>query len=314
MKRPCARAHRAARDTLKQRVHALRSHVRAAAAHDVEGIHDLRVASRRLRAALGDHAKMFRKRALKPFRKRIRAITRGLGVARELDVTLALLRKRRRAAPKKLHPAIARAARILRDLRAAESDHVDASCALARGAAFRDAYRGVLHGVKHTKKCYRKHARTTLHKRHDALVAAHRAWNASPSDEGLHRVRVAFKKLRYSCEIAKDIYGGPMDEFIERVKLAQELLGDWNDLRVLRDYLARAAELAPAMADAFETLERNCDTDASNLIKKYAKAAPGLFDDAAQAEALRLFKSPNVPCCPRRADTKTIAREGKAKQ
>lgn len=299
MSRVCVRAHRTAHDALKQRVHVLRSHVRAAAAHDVEGIHDLRVASRRLRAALGDHAPLYRKRALKPFRKRVRTITRGLGKARELDVTLALLRERRRTAPKTLHAAMARAARMLRGLRAAESERVDASCALVRSAGFRAEYRDLLHTIKHTKSCYRKHARATLTERHAALVASFRKWEAAPSDEALHRVRVAFKKLRYSCEIAKDVYGPPMEEFIERMKSAQEALGDWNDLRVLRDYFAMAADHAPAMAAAFAELERRCDVDAQKLIEAFAASAPQLFDKAAQSAARKLFASPQVPCCPK---------------
>ncbi len=305
----CNLAHRTAHHALKHRVRALRSHVRAAAAHDLEGIHDLRVASRRLRAVLGDYADLFRKRALKPFRKRVRSITRGLGKARELDVTLALLRKLRRRAPKSTHPAISRAARMLRELRAAESEPVDASCALARSPEFRAEHQALLHAIKRPKRCYLRTAEATLRRRYAALVAAHRKWIGRPSDETLHRVRVAFKKLRYSCEIAENVYGQPMEDFIGQMKNAQELLGDWNDTRVLRDYLVLCSQKIASMTGTFAELERICDADAQTLLDNFARSAPELFNDAAQSAAVTLFASPQTSCCnSRRARTAATQR------
>ncbi|NUM53288.1 MAG: CHAD domain-containing protein [Candidatus Hydrogenedentes bacterium] len=300
MKGPCVLAQKSARHALKQRVHVLRGHVKAAAAHDVDGIHDLRVASRRLRAALGDFAGRFKKRALKPLRKRARDVTRGLGKARELDVTLGLLRAMRRDAPKELHPAIARASRMLRAMRDEQSSSVDASCAFVRDHAFRTEIGDLIDADRRSETCYRKETALTLRKRYTRLASAYREWIASPSDDSLHQVRIAFKKLRYSCEIARDLYGERMDALIEKIKGAQETLGDWNDVRVLRDYLVACAKANPGMAAEFANIEARCDETAKQHLDDFAKRAPQLLDKSARAAANELFSTPEVVCCVRR--------------
>lgn len=300
MKGPCVLGRESAHDAVKHRVNVLRNHVDAAAAHDVEGIHDLRVASRRLRAALGDFAGRFKKRSIKPLRERVRNVTRGLGKARELDVTLALLRTMRRHAPKDTREAISRTARTLRALRKAESANVDASCAFVRDDGFEALCRDLLHADRRSEKCYRKETASTLRKRYTRLARAYDVWRAKPSDGSLHRVRIAFKKLRYSCEIARDLYGERMDAFIEGVKGAQEVLGDWNDVRVLRDYIGACAKDHEDMKAAFAALEAMCDDDASKHLNEFRKRAPILFDDTARSGALELFYGPQAVCCIRR--------------
>ena len=57
---------------------------------DIEFVHDMRVTSRRLRAAMDNFADCFSKRS--PFKrhyKKIKAITRTMGAVRDLDVLIA---------------------------------------------------------------------------------------------------------------------------------------------------------------------------------------------------------------------------------
>lgn len=300
MKGPCVLAQRSAREALIERVEVLRSHVKAASAHDVDGIHDLRVASRRLRAIIGDASGRFRKRAVKPFRKRVRSITEGLGKARELDVSLALLAEIKLSAAKDMHAAIARTIRYLRKLRDAESKSVDESCALVRAKGFGEELNDLLDADKGSSKCYRKDSRATLRRRYRTLSDAYHDWVKSPCDDSLHAVRVAFKKLRYSCEIAKQLYGQRMDEFIEQVKAAQEVLGDWNDMRVLRDYVMKCAEKHENEHAEFAALEAVCHTRAQTDLGKFVELAPAMFDKSGQVAALKVFSKQHQQCCIRR--------------
>lgn len=297
MKRTCAVARDTAGSALAHRVKVLRGHVRAAAAHAPDGIHDLRVASRRLRAVLEDHARLYRKRPLKRFRKRVRAITRGLGKARELDVALEHLRVLKQDAPEGTEQAVRRIARMLRKLRKEESDAVDKSCALARSAEFRSALRDLQDSGKDSPLCFLRQTRTTLRCRYGALVRSYKRWKAEPSDEALHQVRIAFKKLRYSCEIACHLYGKPMDEFIERMKAAQEALGEWNDTRVLRDYVAACAEQDGDLHGAYALLEGLCDAKAKLLLDDFVRLAPDIFGSGRQSRAKGLFAKPKTTCC-----------------
>ncbi len=56
---------------------------------DIEFVHDMRVTSRRLRAAMDNFADCFPKKPFKKHYKRIKAITRTMGAVRDLDVLIA---------------------------------------------------------------------------------------------------------------------------------------------------------------------------------------------------------------------------------
>ncbi len=56
---------------------------------DIEFVHDMRVASRRLRAAMDNFADCFQKEPFKKHYKQIRTITRTMGTVRDLDVLIA---------------------------------------------------------------------------------------------------------------------------------------------------------------------------------------------------------------------------------
>jgi CHAD domain-containing protein len=55
---------------------------------DIEFVHDMRVTSRRLRAAMDNFADCFPKRPFKKHYKKVKAITRTLGSVRDLDVLI----------------------------------------------------------------------------------------------------------------------------------------------------------------------------------------------------------------------------------
>jgi CHAD domain-containing protein len=69
------------------------------AGEDIEALHDMRVGSRRLRAALGLFAKIFSKEDYRALDKQIGDITDALGAVRDHDVQLDYLRNLRNALP-----------------------------------------------------------------------------------------------------------------------------------------------------------------------------------------------------------------------
>ncbi len=60
----------------------------AKAGIDIEFVHDMRVTSRRLRAAMDNFADCFPKKPFKKHYKKIKAITRTMGAVRDLDVLI----------------------------------------------------------------------------------------------------------------------------------------------------------------------------------------------------------------------------------
>lgn len=80
----------------------------ARAGEDSEGVHDVRVASRRLRAAMDVAAPVFPHRWFKTLHREAKTVTRELGLVRDLDVMLEALRADRAAAPCTEHQGIDR--------------------------------------------------------------------------------------------------------------------------------------------------------------------------------------------------------------
>ncbi len=96
---------------------------RAAEGTDIEGVHDVRVASRRLRAAMDVAAPAFPASWYKPLHSLAKEITSELGAVRDRDVMLEYLTAQRDAAPPNERPGIDRLiARIDRERAAARAE------------------------------------------------------------------------------------------------------------------------------------------------------------------------------------------------
>jgi len=304
MSRPhCPKSHQIAKKALAEKVRTLRRHVRAASAHSVDGIHDLRVASRRLRAVLSDYASNYRKSALRPFRKRVKDITRGLGTARELDVSLGLLRTWRKKLPARCHPAVSALQRHLRKLRNAESPRVDESCTIVRSTGFNDTLDALVASMKHPRKCQLELSERTISKRWRKLHATFDLWQTDSSDANLHEVRIAFKQLRYSCEIAESSYGAPMTQFIAHMKAAQESLGDWNDVRVLQDYVHEAIPLMHKHEAALSEVAAKLDAELLRLLNNFNKSANQWLSADKPETVANILSKPLKPCCSKQSKT-----------
>lgn len=75
---------------------------------DIEGVHDVRVASRRLRAAMDVGVVCFPSKWYKPLHRAAKEITSALGEVRDRDVLIEALRADRATAPVTEHPGIDR--------------------------------------------------------------------------------------------------------------------------------------------------------------------------------------------------------------
>src|SRR5829696_9646391 len=73
---------------------------------DPEGVHSMRVASRRLRSILRDFTPYLRKRALSGVLKELKDIADALGEVRDQDVAIMALEKIVNHAPAELSPAL----------------------------------------------------------------------------------------------------------------------------------------------------------------------------------------------------------------
>jgi CHAD domain-containing protein len=225
----------------------------------MNAVHDLRVASRRLRAFADVVEHGLGRRAGRRFRRRLAKIARGVSDLRNADVLallveheLAMASDTDRASIEHLLERLDRSRRAAERKARDQLDRVDLAVLMARLSADMDAaLRRSAHaepslaafGVQHVEQ-----------RRADVLERLPQPGAAAPSDEELHRLRIAVKKLRYAAELFDSVLGRRGTELRGRMPALQEQLGRRHDLAVLIEMVT--AELAKLDARGRRALAR----------------------------------------------------------
>ena len=298
---------------LDRRTRALKRHVPHALAGDDIGVHQARVASRRLREAVpvlssGLHGS----KAGKAGRK-IRRLTQALGTVRELDVTLALLDElgsrpgvsKNALAEVRAH-VIAEREERRRTMREGLED-VNVAKLERRLASVREAV-----GASAPGHSWRSALAERLVTRARRLDKAIDDAGQIYAPEALHQVRIAAKKLRYALEIADETKAAPCAAELRLMKRVQDALGRLHDLQVLQHHVAEvAARPQPRRAagdPGLAMLSRVVEDECRLLHAKYIALIPALRDGASRIRrqiAVRVT-------APRRAPAKMHLQERRA--
>jgi triphosphatase len=208
---------------------------------DPEELHDMRVATRRMRAAMKvfEDALPARTRA---FRDSLKWVAGSLGEVRDVDVQLGHLEAWiSEAAPQDREPlaalgtvlegqrAKARKA-MLRVLDSRRYARLIASFAgfLRKGPSRRAA--GARQPITEAAPGLLRRPYRKVRKLGDALTE-------ESSGEEFHELRKKGKRLRYALEFLSEIYGKPIKEFVEPLKDLQDVLGDHQDAEVATSHL-----------------------------------------------------------------------------
>ena len=225
---------------------------------DPEDLHQMRVATRRLRAVLRAARPMLDAGWVEPLREELRWLGAALGPVRDLDVM--------RSAP-------GRRDRVARALRRAGGPAPAAHARRGpRGSApapcWMPSARTATSGSSTPSRTRRGGPRSWMPRSPCRISpptssgACAARWRSSarpqPTQE-LHEVRIKGKRARYAAELAEPLVGRPATRFIKRAKVFQDVLGEHQDAAVaaqrLRD-LAGRARSAPAALVAGRLIER----------------------------------------------------------
>lgn len=273
---------------LERRTRALNRQLAAAVAGKDTGVHQARVASRRLREALPVLTEGLQHTHAGKANRKIRRLTQALGTVRELDVTLHLIDELVE------RPAIPRAAlaevRALvieeREQRRAvmlqRLEHVDVGKLGRRLEAVRHALMAPT-----TRHAWRSSLAGRVARRARRLERAIGAAGQIYEPEGLHGVRIAAKKLRYALEIADESGAAPCADALRTIKRVQDTLGRLHDLQVLQHHVA-AVGAAPrsrrSTPDAgLAVLARMIEDECRHLHGRYVAAQGDLAAAVAAA-------------------------------
>lgn len=264
----------AAEYLIRQRLTALRRALPAAKNGDARSLHQARVATRRLREALPLFGAG---RKAEKVTRCIRRLTRLLGPARELDVSLVILDELGTSAdvPK---AAVDRLRAAITDERRRLQEHVreqldDFDIQKVRKRAIAAARKGAeATGPRHTQAAWPRE-RTMRRARRLAAAIEHAAGMYLP--DRLHNVRIAIKKLRYTLELEAASRPGPQRNAsaLRTLRNMQDLLGRMHDLEVL---IARARNIQGSpgastlkMSADLDRLVRRLETECRQLHGQY---------------------------------------------
>ncbi|MFI5371276.1 MAG: CHAD domain-containing protein [Candidatus Eisenbacteria bacterium] len=250
-------------DDLETRLGSLESAARRVRrAADPEAVHDLRVASRRLTAALALWSPRLPGRAAVRARRRVRRLRRALRGARDLEVARAEIAERLPHLEPATRVAVeALAARLDRRL-AAENRRARARVTGGRLARIRRAVERAIARRDLTPlelSALQTMART--HVESQRRVGLQSLATAARHDvpPAWHRARLDIKRWRYAAECTRSLLAGAEGAEPERaplldaLKAAQEALGRVQDLVVLTGFARARLHRAAAQARHAET-------------------------------------------------------------
>src|SRR5262245_51634823 len=220
----------------------------ARSGENIESLHDMRVASRRLRYTFQLFGMFYRPPKLKKTLNQIRDLTRMLGLPREMDVNLALLHEfegdsdplvltthehllegfERKQAKSRRKMQRALDGLQLKTARAAW-------ISFAQTALLAPKSQSVLTGIQREfeTEAYLKQTTAILRQKAAPIQDFRSARLGSDTDEHLHQLRILLKKFRYALEIYDPLLEHRFEKAIQLTKDLQDLLGKLHDYAVL---------------------------------------------------------------------------------
>ncbi|MEV5649434.1 CHAD domain-containing protein [Nocardia sp. NPDC052254] len=231
-------------------------------ADEYDSVHQMRVATRRLRSVLRSYRGVFHRADIDALRGELRWLATLLGTARDAEV-----RAERFAALLEAYPEVENhlGHRLVNAERAAYSEAHGVVVEVLDGDRYARLRTG-LQRLRTDPPLRHKVAARDAHKvffaavradreRLAALVRAEPEADDADRVECLHEIRKAAKRLRYCAEAARDVLDGPAAEIARNAKKVQTVLGDHRDaIEAIAAIATYAAHARSTDALAYERL------------------------------------------------------------
>lgn len=226
-------------------------------AKDPECVHRMRVASRRVRNAMGLFEPVLPPRRFPKWLKRVKRVTQSLGAARDTDVQIAflddLLKGLSGPEARLYKPGIETVRLRLTQHRQQLQDEVIQAVGRMESSGvipqMQQRLRGVLARARaldgagdSDAQALRPQACQTLLQRLEQMLAFVPYVSQPDRVAELHQMRIAAKHLRYTLEVYAPVFGQDVDPYIQRARSAQSLLGHLHDFDVWLAYLPQFLE------------------------------------------------------------------------
>jgi CHAD domain-containing protein len=259
---------------------------------DPEGVHDMRVASRRVRSALRDFNPYLRKRRLASAAAELKRVADALGMVRDEDVAIVALEELQREAPEEVAVGIAE---LVRERRARQGSaraelvyamteeklaELEADFAAALERAIEARKKKATADAPGFRAVGREIILARLKELRELSGCLYRPFEA----DALHEMRIAAKRLRYAMELFAACYGEELTAHAAEVSELQTSLGELHDCdiwlegfgRMLREFKKREERAASTVVAPIARKRRA----AVWLLRHFARARMKHFGNA----------------------------------
>ena len=210
---------------------------------DPEGVHSMRVASRRLRSALRDFVPYIRKRGLASSQKQVRSIAGVLGEVRDHDVAIMALEELDANAPAEVSTTLKQFIETRKELRDLAREELKTFLQQSQLNGLKmDFVAGVdestatrppkSQDAESTEITFVKMSRAVILERLKELEKLSDGLFKPFEVASLHEMRIAAKRLRYAVELFQQCWGNGIASYAKRVARLQTALGDLHDCDV----------------------------------------------------------------------------------
>lgn len=206
--------------------------------NDPEGVHSMRVASRRLRSALRDFTPYLRKRALSGVLKELKDIADALGEVRDQDVAIMALEKIVHHAPADVSPPLTQFIDGKREVRDRSREELKATLEQTELKQLESAFIASVDEATATRDqakpqiAYQEMSRVVILGRLKELEKLSVGLVQPFEIETLHDMRIAAKRLRYAIELFQQCWRRSIGSYAKRTARIQTALGDVHDCDV----------------------------------------------------------------------------------
>jgi CHAD domain-containing protein len=248
---------------------------------DIEALHDMRVATRRMRGAIGLFGPALPRRA-RSLQDELRWIAGRLGGVRDFDTQLSWIASWSEKAAPEDQAALGLLSAALEKRRERARRRLLEALESRRHARLVTRLAEMLRrGPPRRLPAARVRARAAfpglIERRHARIRKAGKGLGPRSAPERFHRLRIRCKRLRYAVENASDLYGAAASDYIDALVRVQDILGLHQDSVIavsrLHDLLqSRSPRMPPRVVFMMGRASQRYEQQAAKQRKRFQKA------------------------------------------
>lgn len=264
----------AAADAIRKAAEALALYEQAALEGDSEAVHQMRIATRRLRVTLELFAGVLTGAWVNVVRRELKWLGGVIGALRDCDVMDQLIGGLSVKLAPETAAGVEQIRRALTVRRRELHDSMREALASERYESLRARFAGAPTRKLSSAATVRATARKALAPIARRVERAGAKLKPESDNRALHKLRIRIKRLRYSLEMLGEAGGGDVKDAARRLRKMQNLLGEQHDaviaIQWLREFAA-APTSPPAALIASGALMQSCGRRARKLAARCLK-------------------------------------------